>query len=216
MLLTPGNAAFIPSGETHGTRGPDQGELITINAELEWCEENCDLTQSDLGHARLDTVSAGPLRDIMGHASVLLRASDTNELYIESIGITATLGLFHALGLRSRRAPAAQSAGPLRRVTAWIDEHLDEKISLPTLATMATCSQWHLIRLFNSFLGISPARYVTRRRLEKSRELLSAPGSDITDVALRCGFSSQSHFTRAFVREYGQSPGVYRSKRRSS
>jgi AraC-like DNA-binding protein len=214
-VLTPGEAVFIPSGETHGTRWVERGELITINAELEWCEENCDIALPVLRKTKVETVNGKVLLGILRHASALLCAKERDELYIGSIGLTATLAIFHHLGLRLRHNISINSPGSLRRVVRWIDEHFGEKITLATLASLADCSQWHLIRLFDSFIGTSPARYVAARRLQKSRELLRAPGSDITDVALQCGFSSQSHFTRAFVRKYGEPPGAYRTKRRS-
>jgi AraC-like DNA-binding protein len=215
-VLIPGQAEFIPSGETHGTRWLERGELITINAELEWCEENCDLAVPTLRKAKLETVDGRALQGILRHASELLRTKDRDELYIGSIGLTVTLGIFHQFGLRPRSIISINSPGPLRRVVRWIDEHFGEKITLVTLASVADCSQWHLIRLFDSFVGTSPARYVAARRLQKSRELLCAPGSDITEVALQCGFSSQSHFTRVFVRKYGEPPGAYRTAKKHS
>jgi AraC family transcriptional regulator len=215
-VLIPGQAEFIPSGETHGTRWVERGELITINAELEWCEENCDLAIPTLRKTKLETVNGKALQGILRHASELLRAKDCDDLYIGSIGLTATLGIFHQFGLRPRRNLSINSPGPLRRVVRWIDEHFGEKITLVTLASLADCSQWHLIRLFDSFVGTSPARYVAERRLQKSRELLCAPGSDIAEVALQCGFSSQSHFTRVFVRKYGEPPGAYRTAKKHS
>ena len=77
-VLRAGEAAFIPSGETHSTRWVERGELITINAELEWCEENCDLPVSSLRKAKLETVSGEALREILRHASALLRQNWAN------------------------------------------------------------------------------------------------------------------------------------------
>jgi AraC-like DNA-binding protein len=212
-VLMPGMSALIPPGDTHGTRGLAAGELITINAELEWCEEHCDLAAPALRDAKRRTGNAAHLQLLLAHASELLREHQPDELYIASVGLTTTLGVIHAFGLRARPGTRIRLSAPLRRVTRWVDEHLGDRITLSTLARVAGCSQWHLIRLFNAGLGTSPARYVVTRRLERSRQLLRTPGAGIADVALRCGFSSQSHFTRAFVRAFGQSPGAYRSKR---
>jgi AraC-like DNA-binding protein len=212
-VLTPGMAALIPPGDMHGTRGLAAGELITINAELEWCEEHCDLSASALRDAKRRTGNAAHLQLLLAHASELLGEHQPDELYIASVGLTTTLGVIHAFGLRARPSTRIRLSAPLRRVTRWVDEHLGDRITLPTLAHVAGCSQWHLIRLFNAGMGTSPARYVVTRRLERSRQLLRTPGADIAEVALRCGFSSQSHFTRTFARAFGQSPGAYRSKR---
>lgn len=213
--LTTGKAAFIPSGETHGTRCVELGELITINAEPEWCEENCDLTLSALRSMKTKTVDGESLLGILNSASGLLRANDRDELYLASIGVTVALGIFHHVGLQRRKGMPLNSPGPLKRVMRWIDEHISEKITLAMLASLAGCSTGHLIRLFEAYVGTTPARYLMERRLQRSRELLRDPGSDITQVALQCGFSSQSHFTRAFVQRFGDPPGAYRSKSKS-
>ena len=215
-ILSPGEVAFIPSGSTHSTRGLDSGELITINAELEWCEENCDLTARTLRDANVRITNMPHLRGMLGEVSTLLQEPEPDQLYISSIGLTVTLGVFHRLDLRLQSQTPIGLFGPLRRVSRWVDENLSEKITLKALAFQGGYSQWHLIRLFRTFLGTTPARYVAGRRLERSRELLSIPGADICEIALRCGFSSQSHFTRAFAREYGLTPGAYRSKRRTA
>ncbi len=215
-VLTQGDAAFIPSGERHGYSGVHEGEVITINAELDWCEENCDLSLSALrrvGNDKCKTVGVRPLQGMLRHASGLLRAEARDDLYIGSVGLTATLGVLHELGLRSRCNPSLTSPKPLKQLVRWIDDHLEEKLTLSTLASIANCSSWHVIRLFTAYLKTSPGRYVAEQRLERSRKLLCAPGSDIADVALQCGFSSQSHFTRVFARRYGEPPGVFRAKR---
>ncbi len=216
VILTEGEAAFIPSGETHGTSKIATGELLTITAELEWCEEHCDVAAAALRRAKLSTVSGKALQGILWRASALLRARDRDELYIGSIGFTVMLDVFYQLGLWPQRRMALNSPGRLRGVVRWIDEHLGEKVTLANLASLAHCSQFHLIRLFDRFVGTSPAKYVMERRLKKSRELLRLPGADISETALVCGFASQSHFTRAFVRRYGVPPGAYRTKRQSA
>lgn len=211
-IVRPGTAAFIPPCETHDTRGVEPGELITINAELEWCEEHCDLAPSTLRDAKWRMGSVSHLHAMLRQAPTLLRQRDRDELYLASLALTTTLGVIHALGLRPPRA-ARLTHPALRRVTRWIDEHLGERLTLATLATVAGCSQWHLIRLFSATLGATPAKYIVMRRLERSHALLRVPGADIGEVALSCGFSSQSHFTRAFSRAYHETPGAYRKNR---
>jgi hypothetical protein len=88
--VLPGMTAFIPSGETHGTRGLEAGELITINAELEWCEEQCDLAMPILRDAKRQTMRAPHLQTMLAHASLLLRTQDPDALYLASIGLTAS------------------------------------------------------------------------------------------------------------------------------
>lgn len=57
---------------------------------------------------------------------------------------------------------------------------------------------------------MTPATYVRARRLVRARELLSATRSPIAEIALLCGFSSQSHLTTAFRQDTGATPAAFR------
>jgi hypothetical protein len=109
--------------------------LITINAELEWCEENCDISIPVLRRTKVEAVNGEALQGILCHASALLRETEHDELYVGSIGLTAALAIFHRLGLRARRNMSINSPAPLKRVVRWIDERFGEKITLAILAS---------------------------------------------------------------------------------
>ncbi len=101
------------------------------------------------------------------------------------------------------------AGGDLRRVRAYIDDHLGERISLEELARQAGVSRFHFARQFRLSTGESPMGYVRRVRVEHSKSILQARGSSIAEVAARLGFSDQSHFTRIFGRLVGVSPGNF-------
>jgi hypothetical protein len=70
-----GHAVFIPSGEMHSTQCVEPGELITINAELGWCEENCDLPLSVLRKTKVETANGKALEGTLRQAAALLRGT---------------------------------------------------------------------------------------------------------------------------------------------
>lgn len=97
-----------------------------------------------------------------------------------------------------------------RVVTAYVDEHLGETISLATLATLARLSPHYFCRAFKQSFGVPPHRYHTGRRIERAKAMLSEPSKSVTEIGLTLGFSETSSFTAAFRRVTGQSPMAYR------
>lgn len=123
---------------------------------------------------------------------------------------TAMAELFAALDHKTVWVRSGLSARVLRRVDDWIEAHLDGAIALEDLADLAGLSSYHFHRMFRLSRGIAPHAWVMECRLIRARRLL---GTDrpIADIAVRCGFSSQSHLTRAFRDHIGLTPGQYRA-----
>jgi AraC-like DNA-binding protein len=71
-------------------------------------------------------------------------------------------------------------------------------------------SPFHLARIFQQQTGVPVHRYLTQLRLRASLERLADGEEDLTTIALELGFSSHSHFTDAFRREFGQPPSEIR------
>jgi len=69
---------------------------------------------------------------------------------------------------------------------------------------------YRFVRAFKESTGVPPYRYVLERRIELSKSLLADSNCPITEVALRTGFASQSHFATAFRRLTSVTPGRYR------
>src|SRR6516162_681650 len=97
-----------------------------------------------------------------------------------------------------------------RAVIGYIEEHLDERVSLITLARLARLSQHHFCRAFKRSFGIPPHGYHLQRRMERAKVLLSDRANSITDVALILGYSFNSSFTLAFRKITGQTPSEFR------
>lgn len=113
------------------------------------------------------------------------------------------------------RQPVPQVRGGLsneqtRRIREYIEANLAETLSLQHLAELVHLSPWHFARLFRVSFGQPPHRYLLHRRLERARHLLRSSDAKIMAIALECGFSDQSQFTRAFRQHFGMTPGRYR------
>ncbi len=101
---------------------------------------------------------------------------------------------------------------PFVALTAWIEQHLDEPLTLEQVAARAGLSPYHFSRLFTARMGRSVMAHVRGRRLVcGARRLCDDPSLKLVELALDCGFESQEAFTRAFKRVFGVSPGRFRS-----
>ena len=100
----------------------------------------------------------------------------------------------------------------LRRVMAFIEANLQESIGLADLAQAAGLSANHFLRVFKLATGETPYHFLRTRRLERARQLLADERIPLAELALECGFANQAHFTAAFSREIGISPGRYRRR----
>jgi len=101
----------------------------------------------------------------------------------------------------------------LKRVTDFIEANLHDSIGLDDLAKAAGLSANHFLRVFKLATGETPYHFLRARRLERARQLLVDDRLPLAELALECGFANQAHFTAAFSREVGVSPGRYRRLR---
>ncbi len=107
--------------------------------------------------------------------------------------------------------PAATRPG-LRELQEWIPAHLGEDLSVAALAARAHMSPRNFARAFGRELGVTPAAYVERLRVERARALLQSGDAPVKVVAAECGFASPETLRRAFARHVGTSPGQYRTR----
>lgn len=97
-------------------------------------------------------------------------------------------------------------------VVAWIEQQLDEPLTLARIAAWAGLSPYHFSRLFTARMGRSVMAHVRGRRLVRGAwRLCAEPDLKLVELAFDCGFESQEAFTRAFKRVFGVSPGRFRS-----
>lgn len=96
-----------------------------------------------------------------------------------------------------------------QQITEYIEEHLDENLSLDSLAEEFYVSKYHIAHVFKDRLGMSIHQYITKKRLALCKEAFLGKAS-ITEIYQTYGFGDYSSFYRAFKKEYGISPKDYR------
>jgi AraC-like DNA-binding protein len=98
----------------------------------------------------------------------------------------------------------------IRRLLAFVEEHLSQSIHIEDLSRVVGLSVPHFSRAFGVSFGKTPHVYVIQRRLDRSRDLMLASNMMLSEIALACGFNDQAHFCRLFSRYVGTTPAAWR------
>lgn len=105
---------------------------------------------------------------------------------------------------------AAHYIERINRAIDHIVQHLDQPLNLETIAAVTHFSPFHFHRLFRAIVGETLTQFIKRLRLEKALRIVAhGRPSSLTDVALQCGFSSSSDFSRSFKQRYGVPPSAF-------
>jgi AraC family transcriptional regulator len=103
----------------------------------------------------------------------------------------------------------------LRRTTAYIREHLEQDLSVVTLAAVGQMSPAHFARLFKHATGLAPHKYVVMCRMEQAKRLLAETDMPLIEIGAQVGCADQSHFTALFRKHVTLTPKAYRESTRS-
>jgi AraC family transcriptional regulator len=105
------------------------------------------------------------------------------------------------------------AAGQSRRLAAYVDANLAGKIVIKELAASLHISVGHFCRAFKRTFGVPARIWIRRRRIELAQGLMLTTAASLSEIALSCGMSDQSHFTRSFRRIVGEAPSSWREIR---
>jgi AraC family transcriptional regulator len=102
----------------------------------------------------------------------------------------------------------------LRKAIGLIDRHVEGeeegRVALRFVAKEVQMSYFHFSRAFKQSMGMTPTNYIAERRIERAKKYMQETDLPISEIALRAGFSSQSHFTTCFRRLAGVTPRSFR------
>jgi AraC-like DNA-binding protein/ligand-binding sensor protein len=99
----------------------------------------------------------------------------------------------------------------ITRAKDFIQEHQTEDLSLGQVAKAVNMSTFYFCKMFKKITGVNFTDYLSRVRIEKSKNLLLNPNLRVSEIAFEVGFQSLTHFNRVFKKILGQSPTEYRS-----
>jgi len=140
-----------------------------------------------------------------------------NSLFVDHIALALEAHLLQTYATTVVQGPSVRSGlAPWqeRRAKEAMNASLHKDISIAQLASECGLSSSHFTRAFRQTTGRPPHRWLLERRVETAQGLLLNSRMPLQEIASACGFSDQSHLTRAFTRMVGTSPGAWRRVRR--
>ncbi|WP_206240058.1 helix-turn-helix transcriptional regulator [Novosphingobium terrae] len=212
-----------------GVRGP-HFSILPAGADAWACSEKLSFVRgmtlqfdADIAEEGLDIERAFALR-IMNRDERLLRLANLlaeectvtgsrDRVFEDSLTLALLSSLAHLPGPRKKVSRGGLAPWQLKRVSEFLFENMGESLRLEQLASLTQLSLSHFCRSFKATTGLAPHQWILEARINKARELLLKPQARLADVALETGFSDQAHFTRAFGRAVGQSPGAWQRSR---
>jgi AraC family transcriptional regulator len=215
-----GTIWFCPAGVREGlVEKPTSDPLLLVHISLppSWLGLDEKLDASAAASIARRGGFRDPLLAEMGYAlaAELEHETAAGKLLAETLASSLTARL-----IQSHRGASADVIAHhprngldqrrLARVLDYIEANIEDDLTLPRLASIACLSQFHFARAFRAAVGHSPHRYVSRRRLDRAKQLLKHADQPLADIALALQFSCQANFTRAFRHATGQTPAQYR------
>lgn len=125
------------------------------------------------------------------------------------------IGLLKTYGGPPQINPAHKPQS-LNWIASYLSYSLSEPLSLEDMARRARLSPSRFAALFKAKFGVSPHRYLLNLRIRHAQELIRKGEYSLEEIALYCGFADASHFSKAFRKATGETPGAYRKQSDSS
>jgi AraC-like DNA-binding protein/quercetin dioxygenase-like cupin family protein len=157
---------------------------------------------------------------LLGQAIKVLSASrpvpqDSGETAFRCLQLQSLLLEFLVLTVRSSRLGVQGTASPLlQRVLEYIGKNLETPVQVALLAKVARLSESRLKARFRREIGVPPAEYWLRQKIERASSLLQE--ASVTEVAYRLGFSSSQYFATVFKRYTLATPSQVRQASRTT
>ena len=194
--------------------------LNSVNYFLE--RKTLDMIADDAGASRIPELKFTPGVGVMDRVvqqltRLILPAFDhpdhVSELFADHISLALGSHIARTYGgMRSVVAPrqGGLAAWQERRAKELMSANLRGNVSSTDLATECLLSAGHFARAFRHSTGLSPHQWLIQCRIEMADALLREGKLSLAEIARACGFADQSHFTKAYARRRGISPGAWR------
>ena len=210
-----GDAAIIPAHVNHWQRIDTEvsaGIILTIDPD-------------SISHIAHETINPDKIEllptfaqpdPFIQHLTLNLKAnldSDNYDLlYAESLFQALSMHLIRHYATRQLQLTNIGNGLPpykLKQALNYINDNLDQPITLKDIAQLLDLSQYYFCHLFKESTGIAPYKYVIKQRIEKAKYLIKNSQLPLADISYECGFSSQSQMTQHFRKCVGVTPKVY-------
>jgi len=217
-----GEVAIIPAGTTWSCQSDTSHSQNLLLLFLRPLFVRHAVAQFDSSYQELTlTPQIGFISRHIRHIAMSLlgelnEANVTGRLYADSLAIGLAMQLIRRYSSLKDVQIGRGGMAPqkLRKAVGLIDDHLareeEGRVALREVAREVGMSYFHFSRAFKQSMGMTPTNYIAERRIERAKKLMQETDFPISEIALRSGFSSQSHFTTCFRRLAGVTPRSFR------
>lgn len=211
----PGCATIVPSGQPTGWLVDGELDVVTLSVSSSDLQRAPAADQfKRMRFAFSDPLGVALTRQVLGE--LYAPPSSERDVYVSA--------LVDALKAHMLRGPVSANAAeiPISAFSSYRIHHIMNAIlerpeadhGIDEMAARAGVTPTHFCRIFKKATGVSPHQYVMKTRLDRAQHMLEQSEASMAAIAESLGFTSQSHFTRAFRQFAGETPSDYRRRGR--
>jgi AraC family transcriptional regulator len=219
--MRPGDIAIVPAGTPSEWRWRVDRPSNTLHLYLSPAFLRSAAESNDLNNSQAAVIEPqfGVRDEHIRHIgmSLLHELSEANivgRLYADSLATVLAMQLIRRYSYFQNVQVSRGGMSPrkLRTAIEFMNDNLnrEQDVSIPAVAEAVGMSYFHFSRVFKQSMSISPNNYLIKRRIERAKKFLAETDIPVIEIALRIGFTSQSHFTTTFRRLVGATPKAYR------
>lgn len=146
----------------------------------------------------------------------LVTLHNSNEIYAPLLAKSKLMELFAhfmmSINEESIRYKHRTSVEKLAQVLAYIEEHIEQNVTIDELAEVACMHPNYFIRIFKQQMGVPPLQYITRKKMNQAKELLLTSTCSISEIADQLGFHDMFYFSKQFKKNIGTTPTAFRKQ----
>jgi AraC family transcriptional regulator len=221
--VQPNEIAIIPAGSSWTWQSQDARLQTTLLVYLRPHVFSIAAAEEDLPHKEVNLSPEIGFTDVHIFHIAQSLLHEMQEANVEGRVYADSLAIVLAMHVVRRSSPlklarierGGIAPRKLKKAIEFIDHHISEeggRLALGDLAKEVGMSYYHFSRAFKQSMGSSTTQYIAERRVDRARKLLEETEQPIAEVALRAGFSSQSHFTTTFHKMTGVTPKTFRAR----
>ncbi|MEM9671669.1 MAG: AraC family transcriptional regulator [Bacteroidota bacterium] len=215
VKLVPGSFSMQNHEDLGTPRWLNEFEFLAIAIKPEFYKK---ITAAEVDHRLIELITQrGQLDSHVQQFSNLLgreliHNGGNGRLYGELLSMSFAMYLLNNYSSSEKKItePKGKLFGlQIKNLLDYTASHLDQDISLETLASQVNLSPFHFAKSFKRTTNVSPHQFVLNFRIEKAMEMIKNKSQTLTEISHQVGFYDQSHFTNSFKRVVGTTPKKY-------
>jgi AraC family transcriptional regulator len=210
-----GEILIVPAGVSNATVWTGEAKFLRLTISPQFLRE---VVHESIDPDRVQPIpQVGTVDPLIHQIGLSLKADieagyPTGKIFGESAATMLVARLLQQHSVRTPKLASDEdglSSYTLRQVLDYVRSHLSQDLSIIDLAQVVGMSPYYFMRMFKKSMHVTARQYVIQTRIDRAKELLRSRELSIADIALQCGFTSQSHFTNVFRQSIGIAPGAY-------